>query len=99
MARDVQEMNVKTAFEDCLTGKKILVTGHTGFTGSWVCLWLQSIGAEIAGYSLPPETSPSLFNAAGLDKDIATTIGDIADYNALHRAVSEFQPNLILHLA
>jgi CDP-glucose 4,6-dehydratase len=86
-------------FEQALAGKKILVTGHTGFTGSWVCLWLRMIGAEIAGYSLPPETSPSLFKAAGLDKEIATTIGDIVDYDHLLTSVSSFQPDLILHLA
>ncbi|CAD6509592.1 CDP-glucose 4,6-dehydratase [Paraburkholderia hiiakae] len=86
-------------FEAALTGKKILVTGHTGFTGSWVCLWLQMIGARISGYSLPPETSPSLFTAAGLDKDIATTHGDVVNYNRVLEAVTSFEPDLILHLA
>jgi CDP-glucose 4,6-dehydratase len=91
-------MGTKT-FEAALAGKKILVTGHTGFTGSWVCLWLQMIGASISGYSLPPETSPSLFTAAGLDKEIATKYGDIVDYDCLLEAVSSFEPDLILHLA
>lgn len=88
-----------TAFEEALAGKRIFVTGHTGFTGSWVCLWLRIIGAEIAGYSLPPETSPSLFVAAGLDRDVATTLGDIVDYDDLRGAISSFKPDLILHLA
>jgi CDP-glucose 4,6-dehydratase len=86
-------------FEEALAGKRIFVTGHTGFTGSWVCLWLQIIGAEIAGYALPPETSPSLFNAAGLEKKVATTFGDITDYPRLLESVQSFQPDLILHLA
>lgn len=62
-------------------------------------MWLQRIGAEIVGYSLPPETSPSLFNAAGLDKQITTTLADIVDYPRLLDAVQSFQPELVLHLA
>ncbi|MBI6814708.1 CDP-glucose 4,6-dehydratase, partial [Pseudomonas amygdali] len=54
-------MTAKLKFEDSLAGKKVLVTGHTGFTGGWACLWLKSIGAHVAGYSLAPETTPSLF--------------------------------------
>ncbi|WP_322015062.1 CDP-glucose 4,6-dehydratase [Paraburkholderia sp. J12] len=88
-----------TTFELALADKKIFVTGHTGFTGSWVCLWLRMIGAEIAGYSLPPETSPSLFAAAGLEKDVSTTFGDIVDYDHLLESISSFEPDLILHLA
>jgi CDP-glucose 4,6-dehydratase len=86
-------------FEKALAGKKILVTGHTGFTGSWTCLWLRAIGADIAGYSLPAETSPSLFNVAGLDTEIYTTFGDIVDYGQLLGAMSSFKPDLVLHLA
>ncbi|MFA5960808.1 MAG: CDP-glucose 4,6-dehydratase [Tatlockia sp.] len=87
------------AFEQALSGKKILITGHTGFTGGWVSLWLQSIGAEIAGFSLPPETSPSLFHALDLEQTVPTTFGDICDYPALLNAIDRFQPELILHLA
>jgi CDP-glucose 4,6-dehydratase len=86
-------------FEQVLAGKKIFVTGHTGFTGSWVCLWLQMIGAKVAGYSLTPETSPSLFLASGLDKEIATTFADITDYQRLLDSVQSFEPDLVLHLA
>lgn len=94
-------MDRSKSFEQALAGKKIFVTGHTGFTGSWVCLWLQKIGATIAGYSLAPETSPSLFVAAGLHNDarVATTLGDITDYPRLLDAVQSFQPDLVLHLA
>ncbi|MFT0521182.1 CDP-glucose 4,6-dehydratase [Pseudomonas faucium] len=92
-------MRSRLKFEDALAGKKILVTGHTGFTGSWACLWLSSIGAQVAGYSLAPETSPSLYDELKLDRDIASTLGDICDYDSLHKAVEAFQPDLILHLA
>ncbi|MBE1159150.1 CDP-glucose 4,6-dehydratase [Dyella acidiphila] len=92
-------MDEMASFENLLAGKKVLVTGHTGFTGSWACLWLHSIGADIAGYALPPETSPSMFEATGLAKNTATTLGDVADYEAVRHAVSAFEPELILHLA
>lgn len=92
-------MRSRLKFEDALAGKKILVTGHTGFTGSWACLWLSSIGAQVAGYSLAPETSPSLYDELKLDREIASTLGDICDYDSLHKAVEAFQPDLILHLA
>ncbi|MDL2402695.1 CDP-glucose 4,6-dehydratase [Rhizobium mayense] len=84
-------------FEEALVGKRILVTGNTGFTGGWVCLWLKAIGADVRGYSLPPETSPSLFDAIGSAEE--TTFGDICDQSLFHEAVSRLEPNLILHLA
>jgi CDP-glucose 4,6-dehydratase len=86
-------------FEKALAGKRILVTGSTGFTGGWACLWLKTIGAEVAGFSLAPETMPALFDALGLEGEFATTIGDICDYDAVLAAVTAFQPELILHLA
>lgn len=86
-------------FEKTLIGKKIFVTGHTGFTGGWACLWLKSIGAEVAGFSLPPETIPSLFHNLRLVEDIATTFGDICDYEHLFQVISAYEPELILHLA
>lgn len=86
-------------FESALSGRKILVTGHTGFTGGWACLWLEAIGAKVMGFSLPPETSPSLFDEIGLAKNTPTVFGDICDYNQLLNAVEDFQPELILHLA
>lgn len=92
-------MTLKLDFENSLAGKKIFVTGHTGFTGGWACLWLKSIGADIAGYSLEPDTKPSLFEATRLAEDRQSTFGDICDYNSLYGAISNFQPDLILHLA
>lgn len=86
-------------FEKSLAGKRIFVTGSTGFTGGWACLWLKSIGAELGGFSLAPETTPALFDALGLESEFATTIGDICNYDAVYEAVRTFQPELILHLA
>ncbi|WP_439868712.1 CDP-glucose 4,6-dehydratase [Pseudomonas syringae] len=92
-------MTSRLKFEDSLAGKKVLVTGHTGFTGGWACLWLKSIGAHVAGYSLAPETKPSLFEEIGLEDDVTSVLGDICDFDKLLQAVEAFQPDLILHLA
>jgi CDP-glucose 4,6-dehydratase len=92
-------MTLKLDFESRLAGKKIFVTGHTGFTGGWACLWLKSIDADLAGYSLAPDTKPSLFEATHLVKDMQSTFGDICDYDNLQVAISKFQPDLVLHLA
>jgi CDP-glucose 4,6-dehydratase len=86
-------------FETQLVGKKVFVTGHTGFTGGWACLWLKSIGAKVFGYALEPETSPSLFYDLGLKQEIQSKFGDICNYAELHEAIDGFQPDLILHLA
>jgi CDP-glucose 4,6-dehydratase len=86
-------------FEKALAGKKIFVTGHTGFTGGWACLWLQSIGAEVSGYALEPDTNPSFYESLCLEKDIRSQLGDICNYDQLYGAVESFQPELILHLA
>jgi len=86
-------------FERALAGKRIFVTGHTGFTGGWVCRWLRQIGASVSGFALPPETQPSLFDALELAKDIPTTFGDITNHSALLQAVETAAPDMILHLA
>ena len=65
--------------ERSLAGKRIFITGHTGFTGGWACLWLKSMGVEAAGYSLAPDTKPSLFEAARLAEGMRSTFADICD--------------------
>lgn len=87
------------AFESTLVGRRVFVTGHTGFTGGWACLWLRSIGAEVGGISLEPETAPSLFSAADIGRDVAGTFGDICDFDTLCAAMEAFRPELVLHLA
>lgn len=80
-------------------GKKVFVTGHTGFKGSWLCKMLVNAGAEVTGYSLNPPTEPSLFEIAGIADSITSVIGDIRDYNSLKEAFDEAQPEIVLHLA
>lgn len=79
--------------------KKVLVTGHTGFKGSWLCKMLTNAGARVTGYSLQPPTSPSLFDIVGIEKDICSVIGDIRDFDALNKVFDEAQPEIVLHLA
>lgn len=80
-------------------GKKVFITGHTGFKGSWLCKMLANAGAVITGYSLNPPTSPSLFEIAGIEQDINSVIGDICDYKKLKASFDEAQPEIVLHLA
>ncbi len=80
-------------------GKRVFVTGHTGFKGAWLCKMLANAGAQITGYSLNPPTMPSLFEVAQLDRDIHSVIGDIRDFSALKAAFDAAQPEIVLHLA
>ena len=82
-------------------GKRVFVTGHTGFKGSWLCRILLKAGAKVTGYSLEPPTDPSLFEVAGIGADLGerSVIGDVRDYNALRSAVSDASPQVVLHLA
>ena len=80
-------------------GKKVFITGHTGFKGSWLCKMLIRVGAEITGYSLEPPTDPSLFRIAELEKDIHSVVGDIRDLTALQAAFGKAQPEIVFHLA
>ena len=80
-------------------GKKVLVTGHTGFKGSWLCKLLSMAGAEVTGYSLKPPTEPSLFKLANIEQEINSVIGDIRDLAAVQQFFEESQPEIVLHLA
>ena len=80
-------------------GKKVFVTGHTGFKGSWLCKILSNAGAQVTGYSLEPPTNPSLFEIAGIENDVVSVIGDIRDLKSLKAAFDEAQPEIVLHLA
>jgi CDP-glucose 4,6-dehydratase len=86
-------------FETVLAGKRIFLTGHTGFTGSWASIWLNSIGAQVFGYSLAPETSPSLFTEARVGELIEGKFADIRNFEDLSNGIAEFKPDLVLHLA
>lgn len=80
-------------------GKKVFVTGHTGFKGSWLCLWLQHMGAEVTGYALQPSTQPSLFEVAGVARGMRSIIGDIRDGAALATAMQSVVPQIVIHMA
>jgi CDP-glucose 4,6-dehydratase len=80
-------------------GKKVFMTGHTGFKGSWLSLWLHMLGAKVYGYSLPAPTNPSLFHLARINHCVTGTTGDIRDLHHLTEALIEVQPDIVLHLA
>lgn len=85
--------------KDFYKGKNVLVTGHTGFKGSWLCKILTECGANVYGYSLQPPTEPSLYNLLNIDNEINSTIGDIRDLEALRKVFDLAQPEIVLHLA
>lgn len=80
-------------------GKRVFITGHTGFKGSWLCKILVNSGAVVTGYSLEPPTTPSLFEISNIGESITSIIGDIRDYNSLKKAFDEARPEIVLHLA
>lgn len=80
-------------------GKRVLVTGHTGLKGAWLCLLLNRLGANVAGFALPPPTTPSLYERAGVGEVVRSTIGDIRDLDAVTSLVRAFEPEVVLHLA
>ena len=80
-------------------GKRVFITGHTGFKGVWLSAILLEFGSEITGYSLEPNTKPNLFDIIGLDKNMNSIIGDIRDLEYLQKAMCTFKPDIVLHLA
>jgi CDP-glucose 4,6-dehydratase len=80
-------------------GKKVFLTGHTGFKGGWLSMWLQALGAEVCGFALPPATTPNLFEVAGIANILTHHVGDIRNRAALASAMRAFQPDVVLHLA
>ncbi len=84
---------------DWYKGKRVFVTGHTGFKGTWLCKMLINAGAIVTGYSLEPPTKPNLFELADIEKDMTSVIGDIRDMDALKAAFDKASPEIVLHLA
>ncbi|MEH6347741.1 MAG: CDP-glucose 4,6-dehydratase [Bermanella sp.] len=80
-------------------GKRVFLTGHTGFKGSWLALWLQDMGAIVRGYALTPPTTPSLFEVASVESGMDSVIGDIRDYDCLYNSIDEFKPEIVIHMA
>ena len=80
-------------------GKRVLLTGHTGFKGSWLSLWLQSMGAQVVGYALTPPSNPSLFNVAEVGQGMTSILGDIRDLAHLRKVFAEHKPEIVIHMA
>ena len=80
-------------------GKRVLMTGHTGFKGSWLSLWLQSMDAQVVGYALAPPTDPSMFEVAEIGKGMLSIIGDIRDLKHLRAVFAEHKPEIVIHMA
>ena len=80
-------------------GKRVFLTGHTGFKGSWLSLWLQNLGAEVTGYALSPPTNPNLFEVAEVAKGMTSVIADILDLPFLQKTLKITSPEIVIHMA
>src|SRR4029079_10004919 len=87
------------AFGNIYAGKKIFLTGHTGFKGAWLSEWLLALGAQVTGFSLPPNTKPSLFEQLGLRKRLTHIENDIRDAARLTKTLHSAKPDFVFHLA
>ena len=92
----VEGLGVNSGFWD---GRRVFLTGHTGFKGSWMALWLQSLGARLAGYALQPSVHPSLFAEARIADGMCSVIGDIRDFNSVQAALRSSKAEIVIHMA
>lgn len=84
---------------DFWKGKRILLTGHTGFKGGWLAIWLQRLGTELVGYALPPPTTPNLFEVASVAEGMVSVIGDVRDFTRLREVITLHNPEIVVHMA
>ena len=84
-------------FDNIYKGKRVLITGHTGFKGSWLCAWLLDLGATVAGYSVDVPTEPSHFEALALADRIEHFQGDVREKSSLQEAMNQFRPEIVFH--
>ncbi|HVA55017.1 MAG TPA: CDP-glucose 4,6-dehydratase [Gammaproteobacteria bacterium] len=96
--RTLEGMALNELFGGAYTGRKVLVTGHTGFKGSWLCLWLTTLGAKVTGFALPPDTDPSHWNLLGLRK-VHDLHGDLRNGEVVRQTLEQIQPEIVFHLA
>jgi CDP-glucose 4,6-dehydratase len=80
-------------------GRRVLLTGHTGFKGAWCALWLASMGARVTGFALPPDTDPNLYEGAQVAADVDNSVGDLKDRDAVRHVVARAAPEIVLHMA
>lgn len=92
-------MEINRLFDGFFINKKVLITGHTGFKGSWLCILLNQLGANVYGYALAPPTKPSLYMEAKLDAFVYSTIGDIRDFDLLLSTLKRIKPEIVIHMA
>ncbi len=90
---------MENLLSEIFRNKKILVTGHTGFKGSWMCLLLNKLGAQVYGFALAPPTNPSLFETARVEEQVKSYIGNIQDYDLLQKVINDIKPDAIIHMA
>jgi len=95
-ARSVEGLAVNPSF---WCGKRVLLTGHTGFKGSWLSLWLQKLGATVAGYALPPAPGENLFELASVGERMESVFADIRSLESVQKLVAQFRPEIVFHLA
>ena len=91
-------MSMENIFNGVFKNKTVLVTGHTGFQGTWLSLWLKSLGSNVIGYALEPPTQPSLFEILSLEHDVKHIIGDLRDKEKLSNIINQNKPEIIFHL-
>jgi CDP-glucose 4,6-dehydratase len=91
--------HIGPSFESALAGQRVVLTGHTGFTGGWLALWLRTMGCEVTGLALPPRSEPNLFSVARIADGLDSQFGDIRDFAVVRRVVAEARPSVVLHLA
>ena len=90
---------MENSFKGFYRNKKVLVTGHTGFKGSWLSIWLKELGADVLGYSIEPPSDPNNFIISGVENRIKSVFGDVRDFDTLKKTFDEFQPDVVFHLA
>jgi len=95
----MESLGMRKLFNNVFEGKTVLVTGHTGFKGSWLSIWLRELGANVIGYALEPYTENDIFVVAGVDRKIKSNIGDIRDFDKLKETFDKYRPEIVFHLA
>jgi len=99
MARRPRAVETLVISRDFWRGRKVFMTGHTGFKGSWMSLLLACLGARVYGYALPPEREIDLFSLAGVEKDVEHHVDDIRDFSSLRQAIEDAAPDIVIHMA